>query len=281
MSRRRVVAFGVLVGLTIVTTGCDAGLTNRFSDSRVEESTITEVRIKGGSGSVVLDRSVEKVMIERTVHYGETKPTQRYDSTASGVLTLNTSCPSIPQCSIDYVVHVPASVKVSGRLDSGSIELKNIGAATVNTSSGKIAITNATGGVNATTDSGSLNVTNVDGRLNGHTASGSIHVVDAGNLVNLETYSGSITASALAGSSTTAKTESGSLTLSLTNPQDITATTSSGSVTVTVPVNTTYRVDWADDDDEPEIGIKTDHSAKNLITVRTESGSIKLREASA
>ena len=282
MSRRRVVAFGVLFGLTLVTTGCDAGLTNRFSDSRVEEATVTEVRIQGGSGSVTLDRGDAKVSIERTVRYGETKPTQRYDTVSAGVLTLNTSCPPIPQCVIDYTEHVPASVKVSGRLESGRIELKDLGSATVNTSSGKITITNATGDVNATTNSGSVLATNVDGRLNAQTSSGSIHVVDAGNLVNLQTSSGSITASALAGATTTATTESGSVILALSNAQDVTATTSSGSVTVTVPVSTTYKVDWSTESgDEPQIGIKTDHQAKNTITVRTESGSIKLREASA
>src|SRR5690242_6557946 len=132
MSRQRMVAAGLLLTLTALgATGCRELTRASFSDSRTESVTINEIRIEGDSGSVTLDRSGSQVQIERTVFYRETKPSNRFDSVADGALVLNTSCGN--NCEIQYKVHVPAAVKVTGHLDSGSIDVSDVTSATLNT----------------------------------------------------------------------------------------------------------------------------------------------------
>src|SRR5690349_2110989 len=93
MSMRRFVAVGAFLGVAVGLGGCRLALDQRFSDSRVEEAAISEVRIVGDAGEVVLDHTGTATQIDRTVFYDEDhKPTTRFDNVDSGVLTLNTSC---------------------------------------------------------------------------------------------------------------------------------------------------------------------------------------------
>jgi len=274
MSMRRFVAVGAFVGLTIGLGGCRLAVDQRFSDSRVEEAAISEVRIEGDAGQVVLDRTGTTTQIDRTVFYAEDhKPSTRFDRVENGVLILNTSCAKT-SCAIEYRVHVPKAVKVTGHLSSGRIDVRDVTAATVSTDSGRISLAGAAGNVNATSDSGRVDVSDVRGRLNVKTDSGSIHVSGVGDVVTLISDSGAITAIGLSGAQTSAQASSGSISLITSTAQDIKARTESGRITITVPANGSYRVHQSSDSGRVRVDIPTSTDGKFLIDVSTDSGGV-------
>jgi DUF4097 and DUF4098 domain-containing protein YvlB len=281
MSIQRFVAVGALLGLAVGLGGCRLSVNQRFSDSRTEEAAVSEVRIVGDSGEVVLDRTGTTTQIDRTVLYDEDhKPSTRFDSVENGVLTLNTRCAKTA-CAIDYRVHVPKAVKVTGHLDSGRIDVKDLTDATVSTDSGRISVAGASGNVNATTDSGRVDVSDVRGRLNVKTDSGSIRVGAVGDSVTLISDSGSINASGLGGAQTSAQTESGSISLTLATAQNVTAHTDSGRITVTVPATGSFRVHQSSDSGRVRVDIPTTTNGKFLIDVSTDSGNITVTPGDA
>ena len=103
---RSLVAGTALVGLAAITTltGCRA-LNHSFSDSRTEQASITEVRIEGDSGGVIVEHNGSATQIDRTVYYEDKKPTGRFDRVEGNVLILNTTC-ARRSCDIDYHVKV-------------------------------------------------------------------------------------------------------------------------------------------------------------------------------
>src|SRR6185437_8788936 len=175
MPMRTLVAAAALLGLAglLPLSGCHA-IGQHFSDTRTESATINEIRIQGDSGSVAIDRCGSSTKIDRTVTYQDEKPSGRSDRVEGSVLILNTTC-APHGCSVDYQILVPASVKVTGSLDSGRIEVRSITTATLRTDSGRISVEDATGDVTATTDSGRIDANTIKGRLNLQTNSGSVH----------------------------------------------------------------------------------------------------------
>ena len=57
-------------------------------------------------------------------------------------------------------------MKITGHLDSGRIDVRDVTTATVSTDSGRVNIAGASGDVTATTDSGRIDANDVKGRVN-------------------------------------------------------------------------------------------------------------------
>jgi hypothetical protein len=280
MAKRALLTLGL--GVTALVgagglTGCRV-IDQTFSDSRTESAPITEVHIQGDSGDVALERGGStEAKIDRTVDYHDDKPTGRGDSVKDGVLTINTDCGR--GCDVHYTVHLSTSVKVTGRLDSGSVSLSGVTSVTMATSAGSIKVDGAGGAVTATTDSGSIRLSDVKGTTSAQTSSGSVRVSQIDGSVVLQTDSGSIHGDGLRGDGTTAQTQSGSINLALSNPQNVKATSDSGSVKVEVPDGSAYRIRKSSSSGRADVDVTDDPNAKYSIDVSTQSGSLAIKRA--
>jgi DUF4097 and DUF4098 domain-containing protein YvlB len=280
MSMRILVAGTALVGLAGLTvlTGCRA-LDQNFTDTRTEPATIKEIRIEGDSGSVQIEPG-STTQIDRTVYYEDRKPSARTDRVEGNVLILNTTCQP-RRCSIDYHVTVPSSVKITGRLDSGRIDVRGVTTATLSTDSGRISVSDASGDVTATTDSGRIDANDVKGRANLQTESGSVHTSHVGGALVVKTDSGAVRADGLTGGQTTVRTASGSVGVEVESEQDIKVGTDSGSIEVTVPRGGAFRVRANSDSGSERINIPEASSGGHLIDLSSDSGSIQVNEGDA
>jgi hypothetical protein len=280
MSMRILVAGTALVGLAGLTvlTGCRT-FDQNFADSRTESATINEIRVEGSSGSVQIEPGAT-TQIDRTVYYEDRKPSARTDRVEGNVLVLNTTCQP-RRCSIDYHITVPSSVKVTGRLDSGRIDVRGVTTATLSTDSGRISVDNATGDVTATTDSGRIDANNIKGRVNLQTDSGSVHTSNVGGALVVKTDSGAVQADGIAGSQTTVRTESGSVGIEVASEQDVKVDTDSGSIEVTVPRGGAFRVRTHSDSGSEHVNIPEASSGGHLLDLSSDSGSIQVNEGSA
>ncbi len=275
---RYLVAGTALVGLAALTTltGCRA-LNQSFSDSRTEQASITEVRIEGGSGAVTVEHSGTATQIDRTVYYDDKKPTNRFDRVEGSVLILNTTC-ARHACDIDYHVKVPSSVKITGRLDSGRIDVRDVTTATLSTDSGRVSIAGASGDVTATTDSGRIDANGIKGRVSLRTDSGSVHTSGVGGTLVVQTDSGSVRADGVAGGQTTVRTQSGSVAVDLVSEQGVKVDTDSGRIEVTVPRGGSYQVRGHSDSGSVKIEIPQSPTGTHLLDLNSDSGSIRVSE---
>jgi hypothetical protein len=279
MSMRILIAGTALVGLAGLTvlTGCRT-FDQNFTDSRTESATINEIRIQGSSGSVQIEPG-STTQIDRTVYYEDRKPSARTDRVEGNVLILDTTCQP-RRCSIDYRVTVPSSVKITGRLDSGRIDVRGVTTATLSTDSGRISVNNATGDVTATTDSGRIDANDIKGRVNLQTDSGSVHTSNVGGALVVKTDSGSVRADGLTGGQTTVRTQSGSVGVAVESEQDVKIDTDSGSIDLTVPRGGAFRVRAQSDSGAEHINIPQAPSG-HLLDLSSDSGSIQVNEGSA
>ncbi len=277
MSMRIFVAGTALVGLAGLTvlTGCQA-LSENFSDSRTETASINEIRIQGSSGSVRIEPG-STTQIDRTVYYEDRKPSARTDRVEGHVLILDTTCQP-RRCSIDYQVTVPSSVKITGRLDSGRIDVRGLTTATLSTDSGRISVSDATGDVTATTDSGRIDANDIKGRVNLQSDSGSVHASNVGGALVVQTDSGAVRADGLTGTQATVRTQSGSVVVGAESEQDVKVTTDSGSIELTVPRGGAFRVRAHSDSGSEHVNIPEATSGGHLLDLSSDSGSIQVDE---
>jgi len=222
----------VMAGVTVVATGlllsaCDWGELGdkKFTDSESLSGPVSEVRFTNDSGNVKVTAG-DAIEIRRTVGYHDTKPGKTYRMDG-GALVFE-ACPE-RNCWVAYEVTVPKGTKVSGRLDSGDIEIAGLAGANVEASSGNVTVRDVEGEVNAKTESGNVQMWSIGGPV-------------------------------------VAGAESGNITVALDQPRGVAATTSSGNVTVTVPAGS-YHVRLhgdlvsdavGDDGTGPSIDLRTD-----------------------
>jgi hypothetical protein len=233
MGSMRVVA-GITAGVAgLVLAGCGWVGQNSFDDHESLGQTVTEVRFANDSGDVTI-KVGDTAEVRRTVRYGDDKPgtTHRVED---GVLIVE-ACP-VRNCAIDYELTVPADAKVSGHVDSGSVEVAGVATANVEAESGDITVRDVAGAVNAAVQSGTLDLTGIGGAVVAGAESGDVRVgLAAVNSVSVETQSGDIEVTVPSGKyHVTASTESGDLTNDLDDDPSgtpIEASAQSGNVTL-------------------------------------------------
>ncbi|MGB3441812.1 MAG: DUF4097 family beta strand repeat-containing protein [Actinophytocola sp.] len=233
MVSKRVVA-GIAVGVAgLFLAGCGWVGTSTFDDHETLGQKITEVRFSNDSGNVSVDVG-DTVEVRRTVRHGDDKPGKTY-RVEDGALLVD-ACP-VRECTIDYELTVPAGTKVSGHVDSGSIEVAGVATANVAAESGDITVRDVAGEVNASVQSGSIDLGDIGGAVVAGAESGDVKVglATAGS-VSVETESGNIEVTVPSGKyHVTASTESGSMENDLDNDPSglpIEASAQSGDVTI-------------------------------------------------
>jgi hypothetical protein len=235
MGIKHVVAGVAVVAGGLLLTGCER-LGTTFEDTEAVGQDITELRFANDSGDVTVSTG-DKTEIERTVHYNGDKPgeTHRVDGDA----LIIRECP-VEDCTIDYRITVPEGTKVSGRVESGTVEVTGAASANIQSESGDITARDIAGEVNASAQSGDLELTGVGGAV----------VADA---------------------------QSGGVTVGLTAAQSVLVETQSGDIDVTVP-SAKYHVKAATQsgDVSNEVG---DDPSGHKIELSAQSGNVNVRAA--
>jgi hypothetical protein len=241
---RRVLGIaGLVVAGACVATGCSRLLPPQsMSETKTLEQSVTSVKLDGRSGDVTVrgQAGLTKVTVQRTIKYHDGPPKQDTYRVDGGVLVLSGDCGS--DCDVDYDITAPAGLPVSGATSSGDVQLRNVGAVNVTTSSGEVDLVDVTGTVKA------------------------------------ETSNGEITGRGLRGGTVQAKTSNGGIALTLLEPADVTARTDNGDIKLAVPTGG-YRVTTQNHDGHRKIGIADDPNGKNILDLGTDNGEIEVVNA--
>jgi hypothetical protein len=256
---RLVLVVGAILVVGGLASGCQqygfdihTNQANQATDDAALTQSISEVRPDSGSGDVNVQVG-STASVHRVLHYHGHRPGST-TTVVNGVLTLN-GCGD--DCSVDYMVTLPASAKVDGK-----------------TSSGDITVSGATS-VDVQTGSGALSVAGVSGPANLSSASGDITVDGIAGNATLQTDSGRVQASGLKGKQTAVRDESGNITVSPDVPQNLDLHASSGDIKVTAP-NAGYRLNVTTNSGDRQIGIGDDANGQFSITAEAISGDVTI-----
>lgn len=239
----RRLGIGVLVVAGVCAVGgCGLLPPQSLSDTKTLDQPVTSIKLDGRSGGVEVrgQAGLSKVTVDRTIQYTGGQPKTDTYRVDGGVLVLTGECGD--NCDVDYLVTVPAGLAVSGQTSNGHVELHNVGA------------------VDVTTSSGSVDLVDVVGTVKAHTDNGSIE------------------GSGLRGGTVQANTDNGSITLTLAEAADVTARTTNGQITLTVPSDS-YRVSTDTHNGHRKIGVSNDPSGRHALDLNTDNGSIEVTQA--
>jgi len=262
MSYRAAALTAVAVAAGLAVTGCrfevNMGSRSVTDDANVS-GPLSAVRLEAGAGDITIHTGPGAgAAIHRTIHYrGTTKP-QPSQQVTDGVLTFVRGC---ADCSIDYDLTVPASVRVRIHNGSGSIRVADVAATDIQAGSGDIGVHNVHGAVRA------------------HTGSGTVRVDSVGAQNDLHASSGDIVATALGGGTLRADTGSGSIRLTFgVAPSKVWAMTGSGDMVIKLPSGR-YKVDSSAGSGDRNINVPNDPAATATVFAKTGSGSIHIDPA--
>ncbi|MFF7127364.1 MULTISPECIES: DUF4097 family beta strand repeat-containing protein [unclassified Streptomyces] len=240
--QRYVLAATALAALTVGgLSACSALDQKTFEDDAKVPQKITSIRLDSGNGGVKVDASadISTISVHRKVNYRGDKPSGTSFSVDNGVLVLS-GCGK--NCGVNYVVKVPAGLPVTGSASNGSLTLSAVGMVDVHTSSGEIAVNNATGPVKLRTSNGDIDVTDVKGG-------------------DIDT-----------------QTSNGEVTIHTATPQNIRARTTNGSLTVTAPP-AKYQISASDAHGDKKVAFKNDPSGKYRLDLSTTNGDLTVESA--
>lgn len=162
--------------------------TDAFSDESEVDGRVAAVRFAADSGNVRIHAG-DRVLVRRSVHYHEERPgaTHRMDG---DTLVLD-ACP-VRDCWIDYDVTVPDGVLVSGRTDSGDVEVTGAGGVDVAVASGNVTVDHTSGSVTVAASSGEVTVRGASEAINVEANSGDVVINDAEDAVTVRADSGDV-----------------------------------------------------------------------------------------
>ncbi len=214
-----------------------------FDDDYASADAITEIRVTGTVSVQVRPGNGPGVEIHRTARYlnaFHSRPgrTHRIDA---GVLTLGGDDSSTFSV-MEYVVTLPAGVRVTGETDNGSLDLTGVSSVDVKSVRGSVTVTDASGDV------------------------------------AMRSTLGSVTGNHLRSGSIVASTSLGSISLELAEPANVDARTSWGALKVTVPRDS-YRVDAKTGAGGSDIAVPNDPNGRYQLVLRTDLGKLELAAA--
>ena len=245
----------VLVGIGVATAfGWGWGWGSSFDTTTPLTATIRSVRLDGDSGTVKIRTGSAASVHQHVSYHWQGKPGDAFH--VDGDQLVLAGCGN--HCSADFEVVVPAGIPVTGKLDSGGLEVVGASSVDVQADSGHAKVEDVSGPVKLRLDSGSIELSNV-GEVQLHSDSGSIKGEGIRGPVD-------VTAS------------SGSVKLALSQANDVKVKADSGSVDLTVPGGP-YRISGSSDSGHRSISVPTDGSAPRTLDLTTDSGSVTVRAA--
>ncbi|WP_329053760.1 DUF4097 domain-containing protein [Amycolatopsis sp. NBC_01488] len=245
----------VLIGVGLA-TAFGWGWGSDFENTKTLSEAIHSVKLEGDSGSVKIRTGTGPSTVHEKVSYHwRSKPGETFFHVDGDQLVL-TGCGN--NCSADFEVVVPAGVPVTGRMDSGGLDVAGVAS------------------VDVQSDSGHARVEDVPGLVKLRLESGGIDLSDVGE-VQVQADSGTIKASDVRGP-VDVTSSSGSVDFTLKQANNVKIKADSGSVDVEVPGGP-YRVVGDSDSGHRTVEVPTDGSAPNTLDLTTESGSVTVRAA--
>jgi DUF4097 and DUF4098 domain-containing protein YvlB len=197
------------------------------------------VRISNSSGrTVVQTGAAGTVQVRATKHLwsaDQTLDVQLLPTSGAVSLSATTGSGRVfgNSAYADFVVTVPANVRVDVTSSSGAIEVRGVtGAVSATSSSGGVTIEEVAGPVTARSSSGSLRLADITGELYASSSSGSIRATGIAQPREVTSSSGSIRLDGLFIANATIRSTSGGVTIGFApgSAARIAATTSSGAI---------------------------------------------------
>ncbi|MFH8408584.1 DUF4097 family beta strand repeat-containing protein [Streptomyces sp. NPDC018019] len=212
-------------------------------DARLSAAPVKSIRLDSHSGGLTLrgKKSLDTVSVHRKLRYQGDRPEKATHRVENGVLVLG-DCGD--DCSVHYTVEVPAGLPVTGKTSSGAVELSDVGAVRVSTTSGAVTLDGVAGAV------------------------------------DVRTTNGGVRGRGLKGDGVRAQTSNGAIDLVTDTPQDVQARTTNGAVTLTVPggQRNRYRISTKTDNGGKNIGLPDDPSGAHRLDLTTTNGAITIKE---
>ncbi|MCE6995628.1 DUF4097 domain-containing protein [Saccharothrix sp. S26] len=261
MVKRIALAAGVVVVAALALTSCVRLVQNGFDDSHTVSEQVTEVRLRNGSGNVVVrgEEGATATEIRRRVEYPKDvdKPGGVSHRVEGSTLVLD-GCGS--RCSVDYEVTVPSKdVRITGENSSGDVRIEGVAGVEVEIGSGDATFRDVAGVVRVDNSSGDLEVAGVGGEFTGKVGSGTTRLSDMRGPVTVDSSSGDVT-------------------VRLAAVNSVRADAGSGNVTVDVPQGA-FKVDVDAGSGEKDIKVEDDPNAAAVLTLRSGSGDVTVRQA--
>jgi hypothetical protein len=252
--------------------------TERFTFE--EQINLVVVDIDSGKVEIVAADD-GRITIERTIRFSNARP-ELETVVQDGALRLTQDCPRggiVNLCEVEYLVRVPAGVKLQAQAGSGDFEVAGLeGPLELFTGSGTISVLAAIRGVAAETGSGDILLEQIAGGASAFTGSGSITLRDVEGDLALETSSGNIEGDVLTAATVRANTGSGIVVLTLlASPNRLEMETSSGRIEASLPGGA-YQLETQTGSGSVQIdNLINDPTSPRIIRARTGSGNISLR----
>lgn len=269
----RVLAAAALGAGLLTLTACTWGGRNTATDDNTIDQSFSSVRIANDSGSVKI-RTGSPAKVHRTIRYDAKQPGSTY-RVENNTLVID-ACRE-RNCSIDYELTVPASTRVDGAIDSGSVEIDGVAAVNLKIDSGRTAVHRVPGKVNLDASSGSVEVTDVGDAVVVRSESGRVRLQDVRAAVTVHAQSGSVEARGIGGAADISA-DSGQVTVSMASAQSVRVQADSGNVNVTVP-KAEYRVRAQTDSGRVNNAVGDQPSATHQLDLHTDSGQITVNYA--
>jgi hypothetical protein len=253
--------------------------------SLVVESQGGPVRVRAGSH--------HDVQVTERISYDESAgPPPVRDSISGGRLTLADPACATSDCTVGFVVTVPAAVFTTVTTQGGPVSVSGMAEADVNSGGGPVTLAHISGPLTVGTGGGSLDLDGLTGTLHADTGGGPLSAVGIDGAATISTGGGSLAVTGLTGS-LQADSGGGPAALTGLRAQTATITTGGGSgrvVFAAAPELVNLSTDGgpaalevpggpyalnADSDGGPEsVGIATGPSASRSLTVTSSGGSL-------
>lgn len=216
---------------------------------------IRSVRVENDEGALKVRTGTGPAKVHQEFSYRWTRPSDAYR--VEGDTLVLSGCGN--SCEVAYDIVIPVGIPVTGKLDSGAVDIAGVST------------------VDITVDSGQVEVRDVPGTVKVKADSGRVELANIGQDVTVSASSGSIKGERLGGN-VEAHADSGRIDLELIKAADITAQSDSGSIEVTVPAGE-YDVSGTSDSGSRDIEVTQSGSSPHRLELNTDSGSVKVNAA--
>ncbi len=216
---------------------------------------IRSVRVENGEGSLKIRTGNGAATVHQEFEYRWNKPGDAYRM--DGDTLVLGDCGS--NCEVAYDVMIPAGIPVTGKIDSGSVDIAGVSTVDIEVDSGRVEVKDVAGAVQVKADSGRVELANIGQDVTVNASSGSIKGENLGGKVDV-------------------KADSGRIELELDKPNNVTAQSDSGSIEVTVPQGE-YDISGSSDSGSRDIDVNQSGSSQYKLDLNTDSGSVKVNAA--
>lgn len=270
MKRQIALLAAAATATTLAVTGCGV-VTSSFTEEQPIPQKITTVKVLNDSGKVRISTG-DSGHLRREVHYNSAKPSVRHRVENGDTLVIE-GCDT-NNCWIDYTIVLPEGFEVTGKVESGDVEVVAAKSVTLQVDSGQIAVRRVPGQVNLSVESGDVEVSDAGDDVSVESQSGHVTLRDVSGSTSVRAESGEIEVHG-ARAPVDVEATSGKVTVRMDEAVDVRAHAQSGDVEVFAPAGK-YQVKATVESGDLQNGLTSDPSAQVLIDVAAQSGDVTI-----